>query len=172
MHYPDAPRTKHLVQLFTTALAIIRGDQTQELEALMTDGKEFFDITLLSINGEPYQLSDIGKGKVVLVDFIAYEIRESPSHNQLLARIYERYHAQGFQIYQISLDADEHFWKNAAINLPWACVHDPQSINSEIVMKSNVRELPTSFIMNRAGEIVKRVDNYAELMNDLQSYLK
>lgn len=170
--YPDAPRTKHLVQLFTTALAIMRGEQTRSLDANTIDSKDYFDVSLISFDNKAYRLSEIGKNKVVLVDFIAYEMNESPAHNQQLARVYEKYHVKGFEIYQISLDTDEHFWKNAAFNLPWICVIDPQSVNSDIARKYNVRELPIGFILNQKGEIVKRVENYAELETDILFYLK
>jgi hypothetical protein len=171
-HYPDAQRTKHLVQLFTTSLATIRGEQAFNIDDFEVDGRDFFDVSLLSVDNKPYRLSEIGKDKVVLVDFIAYGMRESPLHNQRLAQIYERYRSQGFEIYQISLDTDEHFWKNAAVNLPWVCVYDPQSVNSEIARRYNVRELPAGFILNRNGEIVKRVENYETLAADILSYLR
>jgi len=172
VRYPDAPRTKHLVQLFTTSLAVMRGEQTLDRDITASDGKEYFDISLLSFDDKPYRLSEIGENKVVLVDFIAYEMSESPLHNQQLAKVYEKYYDQGFRIYQVSLDTDEHFWKNAAVNLPWTCVLDPQSVNSDIVRKYNIRELPTGFILNRKGEIVKRVEDYSELVTDILSCLK
>jgi uncharacterized protein (UPF0332 family)/glutathione peroxidase-family protein len=171
-HYPNASRTKHLVQLFTNALAVMRGEQTSKLEAPTIDGKDYFDVSLLSVDNKPYRLTEIGKDKVVLVDFIAYELKESPLHNWQLAIVYEQYRSQGFQIYQISLDSDAHFWKNTAINLPWICVLDPQSVNSEIAKKYNVREIPAGFILDKKGEIVKRVENYADLAADIRLYFK
>jgi len=171
-HYPDAPRTKNLVHIFTTALAVMRGDQNPLVRANEIESKDYFDVSLLSVDGKVYRLSEAGKDKPVLVDFIYYEMKESPAHNQLLAKIYEKYKNQGFLIYQISLDTDEHFWKNAAVNLPWICVLDPQSVNSDIVKKYNVSGLPMGFIINRKGDIVKRVENYGELENDIVPYLK
>ena len=170
--YPDSPRTKNLVHLFTSALAIMRGDQNRLPDANTIESKVYFDVTLSSIDDKTYRLSEVGKDKVVLVDFISYEMKESPAHNQQLAKMYEKYRDRGFQIYQISLDTDEHFWKNAAVNLPWTCVRDPQSVNSEIAAKYNVSKIPTGFIINRKGEIVKRVEDYTELENDIVSSLK
>jgi len=172
LHYPNAPRTKNLVQLFTSALAVMRGEQTRIPDANTVDSKDFFDISLLSYDDKAYRLSEIGKDKVVLLDFTSYAMKESPLHNQQLANIYTKYSSQGFQIYQVSLDSDEHSWKNAAYNLPWICVLDPQSEYSDIAVKYNVREIPTGFILNRKGEIVKRVQDYAELEKDVLSYLR
>jgi len=170
-HYPDAPRTKQLVQIFTNSLAVLRGEQAN-LDSNTIASQEYFDVSLPGVDDKTYRLSEIGKDKVVLVDFTVYAMDESPSHNQQLAIIYEKYRTQGFQIYQISLDADEHFWKNSAINLPWICVMDPQSVNSDIAKKYNVSELPTGFILNKKGEIVKRIENYTELANDILPFLK
>jgi len=170
--YPDSPRTKNLVYLFTSALAIMRGDQNRLTDANTIESKVYFDVALSSVDDKTYRLSEVGKDKVVLVDFISYEMKESPAHNQQLAKMYEKYRDRGFQIYQISLDTDEHFWKNAAVNLPWTCVRDPQSVNSEIAAKYNVSKIPTGFIINRKGEIVKRVEDYSELENDIVSSLK
>jgi len=170
--YPNAPRAKQLVQLFTNALAVLREQQPDSLNMKTIESKDFFDITLLSVDGKAYRLSDVGKDKVVVLDFTAYGMQDSPVHNQLLAKVYEKYSSRGFQIYQISLDADEHFWKNAAVNLPWVCVMDPQSVNSEIARKYNVRDIPTAFILNRKGEIVKRIDDYTKLEADVLTYLK
>jgi hypothetical protein len=172
LRYPDASRTKHLVKLFTSALGVIRGEQAGNLNVNTIDNADYFDVSLLSFDNITYRLSEIGKDKVVLVDFIAYEMQESPLHNQQLAKVYGKYYTQGFQIYQISLDTDEHFWKNAAINLPWICVRDPQSVNSDIARKYNVRNLPAGYILNRKGEIVKKVENYAEFAADILQYLK
>jgi len=170
--YPNAPRTKQLVEIFTNALAVLREQQPGSLDTKTIESKDFFDISLLSVDDKPYRLSEAGKDKVVLVDFTAYGMQDSPAHNRQLAKVYEKYRKQGFQIYQISLDADEHFWKNAAVNLPWVCVIDPQSVNSDITLKYNVRNIPTGFIMNRKGEIVKRVDDYAELEAGVVGCLK
>jgi len=170
--YPEAPRTKHLVRLYTTALAIMRGERLRSSDINTVDNKDYFDISLLSFDNRTFRLSEAGKNKVVLVDFIAYEMKESPAHNRQLLNVYEKYYNRGFQIYQISLDTDEHFWKNAAYNLPWICVRDPQSVNSDIARKYNVRELPASFIFNREGEIVKRIEDYSGLEADIFLHLK
>jgi len=170
--YPDAPRTKQLVQIFTNALVVMRGEQNNNLNANTVDSKDYFDISLSSFDDKVFRLSDIGKDKVVFLDFTVYSMNESPIYNQQLAKIYEKYYSKGFQIYQVSLDTDEHFWKNSAINLPWICVRDPQSVDSDIAKKYNVREIPTGFIFNRKGEIVKRIENYNNLTNDILPYLK
>jgi alkyl hydroperoxide reductase subunit AhpC len=106
-----------------------------------------------------------------LIDFTSYGTKESPARNILLAELYEKYKSKGFEIYQISLDTDEHFWKNASVNLPWVCVWDQQSVNSDILRKYNVSEIPTSFIRNREGELVSRIESYNQLEKDIASVI-
>ena len=95
------------------------------------------------------------KGKVVLLDFTAYQAKLSPVHNIALAELYKKYKEKGFEIYQISLDQDEHFWKVSAGNLPWICVFDKMSNRSPYVQKYNVKELPSYFLINREGDVVE-----------------
>lgn len=162
LNYPDAPRTVHLVNLFKNSLVVLR--QEQNTTALNeVDSKQFFDISLPSIRDSEIRLSEAGAGKVVLLDFTAYESQNSPLHNMDLLKIYWKYEPLGFTIYQVSLDRDTHFWKNAAVNLPWICVNDPQSVYSEIAKKYNVSNLPTGFLLGRDGEIVARIDDYGGL---------
>lgn len=47
----------------------------------------------------------------MLIDFTAYGSAESGARNLLLREIYDKYASQGLEIYQVSLDTDEHFWK-------------------------------------------------------------
>ena len=68
-------------------------------------------------------------------------------------------------------DSDLHFWKNAASNLPWACVRDPQSVYSQTAALYNVKQLPAIFILDRKGNLVKRVDDVKKLEADIKSVL-
>jgi hypothetical protein len=170
MNYPNALRTKHLVGLFTNSLIVLRQERNTAAPREL-DGKQFFDISLPSIQDSEIRLSEAGAGKVVLLDFTAYEMQSSPRHNMDLLKIYRKYEPQGFVIYQVSLDRDRHFWKNAAVNLPWVCVIDPQSVYSEIAKKYNVDNLPAGFIFDKHGDIVSRIDNYGDLEKLIGSYV-
>jgi peroxiredoxin len=153
-------------------LAFIRGENYVGVEPQEIDGKTFFDISLPSTNDKQIRLSEAGKDLVVLVDFTIYEMKESLPHNLQLSGIYNKYHAQGFQIYQVSLDRDVHFWKNAAANLPWICVIDKESVYSTIMKNYNVTQIPTAYIFNRKGDITKRIDNYDELEKEIAGLMK
>jgi len=162
MYYPESPRAIQLKKLFTEARNIMRGEQ-QSFEVQEADSKTLFDIALPTLTGEIVRLSEIGDGKITLIDFTIYSASESPAYNSLLAELYKRYHSRGLEIYQVSLDANSHLWKNAAVNLPWICVRDPESAYSTIAQRYNVISIPAAFIRNRKGEIVTRIEDYSKL---------
>ena len=112
------------------------------------------DINLPDINSKMRSIKDL-KGKVALLDFTLYGAKESAERTRLLRTLYEKYHAQGFEIYQISLDEDIHFWKFSCENLPWVCVHETDGTTTQIY---NIVDLPTFFLVNRNNEIVVRSD--------------
>ncbi|MDR0505986.1 MAG: AhpC/TSA family protein [Dysgonamonadaceae bacterium] len=170
-HYSGSLRAVQLYNLYIKALAFFRGERSS-IQITESDSKTLFDINLTSWSGENQKLSDIGNGKITLIDFTAYSLRISPEHNILLADIYNKYKSTGFEIYQISLDSDEHFWKNASSNLPWICVRDPETLYSRTIQRYNVSEIPTSFIRNKNGEIVARIESYQNLEKEIAKFLK
>jgi peroxiredoxin len=56
-------------------------------------------------------LTDL-RGKAVILDFTVYQSAFAAPHNLKLRDLYNKYSKQGLEIYQVSLDADEHFWKD------------------------------------------------------------
>lgn len=168
-YYPETARTKHLYDFTMNAL---RTRKKQEQTAQLLENAEVVtdaglpDIELADMNGNRVSLSSL-KGKVVLLDFTVYNSEFSPKHNIDLNSVYTQYKSSGFEIYQVSIDSDEHFWKNAANNIPWVAVRDSRSVNSQLLSTYNVRQVPTAFILNREGDIVARIENYANLRQEL-----
>lgn len=172
-YYPDTERTLHLYQFTMNALKVRREEERKAhlLENVpLEDGSGLPDIVLVQVNGEKASLSTL-KGKVVLLDFVVYDADFSPRHNMDLNTLYNQYSSRGFEIYQISFDSDEHFWKSSASNLPWITVRDPQSVNARLLSTYNVREIPTAFIINREGDVVKRIEDFTQLDHELAKWL-
>jgi hypothetical protein len=160
LKYPEAARTKHLVALFTNSLKIARNSENPVTIAdREISSREYFDISLPSVNDSELRMSEVCAGKTVLLDFTAYSLEESPARNKILASLYKKYFGRNFDIYQISLDQDRHFWKNAASNLPWHCVLDPLSVYSETAKRFNVSAIPVCFLINAQGDIMARIDD-------------
>lgn len=172
-YYSGTERTDHLVDFTMNALKARRQQEQQEaLLATIPIEEEagLPDIALRDVSGERVTLSSL-KGKVVLIDFVVYNAEFSPAHNILLNALYSQYASRGLEIYQVSFDSDEHFWKTSAANLPWITVRDPASVYSALLATYNVREIPTSFVIDRSGDIVARVEDYDQLANELEKVL-
>ncbi|MDR3137367.1 MAG: redoxin domain-containing protein [Tannerellaceae bacterium] len=172
LFFRDGARAKHLRDVALQSLAVIRrSTQKNGLEGI--DAKEvgFLDITLPNVHGKVISLSDVMQGNVTLINFTAYSTDWSPAINMKLNDLHEAYGERGLLIYQVSLDNDVHLWSNAAINAPWVTVIDPQSYYSEIAALYAVRQLPAFFLLDRLGNVVKRIEHMDDIEKEINLYL-
>lgn len=171
-YYPETQRTKHLYDFTMNALRTRKQQDKQSdlMSQIEVTESTLPDISLPDVKGNLINLSSL-KGKYVLLDFTAYKAEFSLKHNEILNRIYKEYNSKGLEIYQISFDSDVHFWKNAAVEFPWKSVHDPNSINSALLKTYNVRELPTAYILNKEGDLIKRIESFDFLENEIRALL-
>ena len=169
--YPESPRSKHLYNLTLQSMKVLRAQRPVDYSNVETKEISFLDIELPDVRGEVVKLSTVAPGKVVLINFTAYQTEWSPALNMALGELYTKYHDQELEIYQVSLDSDFHFWRNGASNLPWVTVHDPQSLYSQVAGLYNVKQLPALFILDRKGNLVKRVEDVKKLEADVKAVL-
>lgn len=169
LFYPEAERTKNLKSIALKGMRNTRPAQPVDYSAL--EGKiteaSIIDIELPDIDGAVRRLTDL-KGKVVMLDFNVYGHPQSSARVLVMRELYDKYVAQGLEIYQVSLDGDEHFWKTAVENIPWVCVRSIDAPYSREANLYGVQELPTYFLINRAGEVVMR----DAMVEDLEKELK
>lgn len=170
--FPETQRTKHLYEFTMNALRTRKQEDRQSdfLSNVNVTESELPDISLTNVEGNRVSLSSF-MGSYVLLDFTVYKADFSLKHNAIINRIYDQYSSKGLVIYQISFDSDRHFWKNAALELPWNSVYDPQSINSELLRTYNIRELPTAYILNKEGELIKRIEDFESIEREISNLL-
>ena len=172
LFYPEAERTKNLKNITLKGMRNTRPAQPADYSAL--EGKiteaSIIDIAQPDIDGITRRLTDL-KGKVVMLDFNVYGHPQSSARVLVMRELYDKYAAQGLEIYQVSLDSDEHFWKTAVENIPWVCVRSEDAPYSKEANLYGVQELPTYFLINRAGEIVKRDAMVEDLEKELERLL-
>ncbi|MDR2627575.1 MAG: TlpA family protein disulfide reductase, partial [Dysgonamonadaceae bacterium] len=173
LKYGDHPRARQLHDITISAMQKIRQQKAPNINLPEAGAAlAYFDISLPDVHGTLVKLSDVvKKGNVILLDFTAYQTKFSPGHNMDLGSIYEKYYAKGLEIFQVSLDADLNFWQNVSLNIPWICVRDPETVYSNIAATYNVKELPATFILNRKGEIVKRLQPSTNLDTEINNVL-
>jgi glutathione peroxidase-family protein len=176
INYPDAVRTKHLHNVAikgmartSTARNAVSEEDIKALEDLITESG-LIEIDLPDCHGVNHKLSDL-KGQVVLIDFTAYKTDYSINYNFMLRTLYDKYADQGFNIYQVSVDTDESMWMNSSSNLPWVCVRDEASLQSNYLKLYNVTQIPTVFLVDRNGDIVDRPEDTNSLDSKIAALL-
>ena len=169
---PEYERSKSLYALVMDAINAERLQRReaslQEMIANATAG--FIDIELPDRTGKNRKLSDLS-GKVVLLDFSAYESKESVQYTFALRELYNKYASKGFEIYQVSLDRNHSVWMDATAAIPWISV---KNLNGPATIASgtyNITELPTYFLISREGDILGRNMNLAELEKTIRQQL-
>ena len=168
-YYPHAIRSKNLYNIVIKGMKNTRTPQQAALELPADKIVEtgVIEINLRDMKGNAHKLSEL-KGKVVILDFTIYQSAVSATHNYMLRDLYDKYAAQGLEIYQVSLDADEHYWKTTADNLPWICVRDANGVYSSVAVSYNVQSVPSLFLINRNNELSAR----GETLKDLETAVK
>lgn len=169
--YPNDPRTAYLTARFLRG----RIDLNPELAPEQTfEAKEagLFEINLYDADGVSRSLTEISKqsGPTVL-SFTSYELDNSLPYNVELNKVWERYHDQGLNIYQVSIDPDEVEWRAKAKNLPWTAVWYDQKDGGMLVRIYNVAILPTTYIIDRKGDLVDRVDDPTTLLQAVGKHM-
>ena len=170
-YYPHAERGQNLHNIAIEGMKNQRIVQAQnsdiQIDASKVQEAGVLDIALLDNKGQMRHLTDL-KGKVVLLDFHIFAMKDSPARIINLRELYNKYHAQGLEIFQISLDPDEHFWKQQTAALPWINVRDEDGVNSQRLVLYNIQAVPDFFIIDRSNNLVKR----AVQINDLEAEIK
>jgi len=170
-YYPESTRAKQLENLALQSLKVTRNERLRTINFPDAVEVSYVDIELPDVHDKNVKLSEIAANKTVLVAFTVFQTEWSQSLNNGLNDLIQKYKVKGFEIYQVSLDSDVHFWKNAAYNIPWIAVRDPLATYSSIAAIYNIRQLPALFLIDKKGNLVKRIDSVDTLESDIQSIL-
>jgi peroxiredoxin len=127
----------------------------RKLESI--EEQSFPNIIMTDINGEKHSLLDL-QGKVILLSFWSTSQTEHKMFNNELLPVYEKYHDNGFEVYQVCLDVDKPTWASTvrSQNLPWISVNDGLGVMSSAISSYVIEYLPTMFIINKEGDIVAK----------------
>ena len=173
-YYPHAERGQNLHNIAIEGMKNQRivdaKNQDFQIEASKVKESGVLDIALLDNHGQERHLTDL-KGKVVLLDFHVFALEDSPARILMLRELYNKYQAQGLEIYQVSLDSDEHFWKQQTAALPWISVRDADGINSQRLVMYNIQAVPDFFIIDRGNNIVRRAAQVKDIEAEIKKLL-
>lgn len=171
--YPNEKRGENLHNIAIEGMKDVRylrsQQQAEEIEASKVNTSGILDFTLTDNTGAARSLSSL-KDNVVLLDFHLFADQNSMKRIMWLRELYNKYHAQGFQIYQVAIDGDEHFWKTQTAALPWISTRVDDNTSSVLQMY-NVQQVPTFFLLNRSCNVVKRDAQIKDIDAEIKALL-
>lgn len=172
-YYPNSERGANLHNIALEGMKNMRiaaANAAKAIDPSKISTTGLIDIALYDNKGQLRRLTDLN-GKVVLLDFHLFGLENSPERILLLRELYNKYHEQGLEIYQISLDRDEHFWKQQTAALPWISVRDPQGMDSQTLIVYNIQGLPDYFLISRDNSLYKRGAQVKDIEAEIKSLL-
>ena len=104
----------------------------------------------------------------MLLDFHSFTARESAERILLLRELYNKYHTQGLEIYQVGVGDEQHLWRQAVDALPWVSVYDP---TGESLPLYNVQSIPEFFLIDRNSQLQKRSTQMTNLEDEIKALL-
>ena len=170
--HPNAERGKNLHNIALEGMKnirIVRANANQTLSADKVNTEGNIEIALTDNRGITRRLSEL-KGKVVLLDFHIFATDESAKRIMLLRELYDKYHDRGLEIYQVSVDSDEHFWKTKTAALPWICVR--ATADDHVLQLYNVQSIPMFYLLGRDNTVQKRDLQIKDLESEIQALLQ
>lgn len=173
-YYPGAERGKNLHNIAIEGMKDIRIIENQraqqQIDASKVSVNGCIDLAMEDSKGQVRRLTDL-KGKVVLLDFHLFASSESTKRIMMLRELYNKYHAAGLEIYQVSVDPNEHFWKTSTAALPWICVRDEGGIQGQSLQLYNVQSIPTFFLIDRSNTLKARDAQIKDLDEAIRNLL-
>jgi peroxiredoxin len=131
--------------------------EMERLSNLIPVGSEAPDFSQQAPDGRTIALSSL-RGKVVLVDFWASWCKPCRMENPNVKKVYEKYHAKGFEILGVSLDRDMNAWTGAIKQdgLPWLHVSDLQFWNNAAAQQYGITSIPFTVLVDKEGKVIDK----------------
>ena len=129
---------------------------------LAKEGEELIDFTVQSIDGKSFTLSSL-KGNYILLNFWSTTCAPCRLENKEISRNYNKYDKKIY-IVNFLIDKNKKAWLEAskADGILWTNVSDLQGNDGKIKTQYNVQAIPTSFLINKEGIIIKRFTGFDE----------
>jgi len=137
--------------------------QTDQLVKTLKEvepGKKAFPLVLPDINGKNISLIETcKKNELTLILFWKSSCNHCEEFKPVLKEIYDRYHAQGLEVYAISIDKTQEDWSTyvKAHPQPWKDVFLSFAVRKEFNQHYPVPSTPTLIALDKEGKVVSRL---------------
>lgn len=171
--YPEAVRGTNLHNIALEGMKnhrLVTQMKNSTIDESKVTTAGIIELSLPDRHGNERRLSALA-GKVVLLDFHVFASKESPKRILTLRDLYNKYHERGFEIYQVALDTDEHFWKQQTEALPWVSVLAPDGLSSACLSAYNVPAVPEFFLIDRDNNLVSRSAQIKDVEEEIEKLL-
>jgi thiol-disulfide isomerase/thioredoxin len=122
-----------------------------------------FSATLL--NGETVSFESL-RGKYVLIQFWGSWCGPCRAENPHLVDLYNKYHNRGFEIFSIGIEQNPQAWQRAIARdgMIWPYhTADMKRFDGELAKMFNIHSIPTTFLVNPDGQIIRVSPDPAEI---------
>ncbi len=167
-----APDSKFVTDRYTS-MQQYRDGLLAEAKGGIAVGSEAPNIILQSPSGDTIQLSSL-RGQYVLLDFWASWCGPCRQENPNVVKVYKKYHAKGFDIFSVSLDANRDQWIRAISKdgLMWrhhGC--DFGGWQSVPAQAYSIQAIPATFLLDKNGVVIAKDLRGEELDQKLNKLL-
>ena len=151
--------------------------ELQEQISLMANtavGQPFVDFSAPTPQGETLSVAEVAKdAKLLMIDFWASWCGPCRAEMPNVKAVYEKYHAQGFEIIGVSLDEKASNWKEAieTLGMTWPQISDLGGWESQGASLYGVQAIPATVLI-RDGKIVARDVRGDDLAPKIEELLK
>ena len=128
-------------------------------EVVLLENSIFPDFDVKDLDGKPMSVAAY-KGKVVMLDFWATWCGPCVGEVPNVAAVYQKYHAQGFEIIGVSLDRqgdkDKLISFTKEHNMPWRQYFDGKYWQNDLAVKYGIHSIPATFLLDSSGKIIAK----------------
>lgn len=168
--FPTLQTKENVDEVITTVQAMV---DRKKIRDALAPGKPFPDFQETDVTGNPLSISKY-KGKVVLIDFWATWCPPCVAEIPDLQKAYDKFHDKGFEVVGISLDVEkgklEQFVKQRKI--AWPQFFDGKRWENKLAQKYGVDQTPTTYLIDKDGNIIKRLDPGDDIEAEIAKALK